>query len=373
MLIVVREISSRKELKIFIYLPQQIHRDHEEWIPPLYSDEWSYFNPRKNKSFSHCHTTMALAWKGNQAVGRIMGIINPHYNEIHQERNARFCYMECYPDIEIAEALLNYVSDWSQRMGMSRLVGPLGFSDKDPQGCMIEGHDELPAITTSCNFPWMKDFYEQLGLHKEVDLVSYKIPLPDKMPESFERVSKRVIESNDYAMHEFRKQKELRPWIIPVLELVNLTFTDIYGFVPLDSKEMEEIAARYIPILNPRFVKIITNQNNEVVAFIVSIPELSQGIKKAGGRLYPFGWYHILRESKHTRMLTLLLGAIKDSYRGKGLDTLLAIKLFQSARQAGIQYIDSHLILETNSKMRSECERVDGKVYKCYRIYFKTL
>lgn len=373
MAIQVRELKGKKDLKTFIFLPEKIHKDHEGWVHPLYMDEWAFFSPLKNKSFANCQTILALAWNGDKAVGRIMGIINPKYNEIHFERNARFFALECYHDIEIARALLGFISEWAREKGMARLVGPLGFSDKDPQGCKIEGFDYPSAITTPCNFPWMKDFYEELGFSKEVDLVSYKIIMPEKVPEYIERVSKRVVESNGYVMHEFKSRREMRPWIVPVFKLVNVTFTHIYGFIPLEEKEMQELADRYIPILDPRFVKVITKSDGELLAFAVSMPELSQGIKRARGRLFPFGWYHILRQSRRTRMLTLLLGAVKEEHRGKGLDSLMSLRLLESAIHAGMEYIDSHLILEHNTLMRAMCDRIDGKVYKRFRIFFKEL
>lgn len=373
MAIEVREIAGKKELKAFIYLPEKIHRNHKQWIPPLYMDEWTYFDPLKNKSFSNCMTVMALAWDGDKPVGRIMGIINPHYNEIHLERNARFCYLECYQDIEIARALVDFIGQWAREKGMLKLVGPLGFSDKDPQGCKIEGHDEPVAITTSVNFPWMKEFYEDLGFQKEVDLVSYRIDMPEKVPEYIERISKRVIDSNGYSLLEFTSRKQMRPWIVPVFRLVNETFVNIYGFIPLEEKEMQELADRYIPILDPRFVKVVTNQKGELISFVVSIPELSPGIKRARGRLFPFGWFFILRESRKAKMLTLLLGAIKEPYRGLGIDSLVSYRILESATKAGMEFIDSHLILENNKRMRAEVERIGGKMYKRFRIFYKEL
>jgi GNAT superfamily N-acetyltransferase len=373
MAIEVRELNGKKDLRTFIFLPEKIHKDHEGWVHPIYMDEWAFFNPLKNKSFTNCITILALAWDGDRPVGRIMGIINPQYNEIHHERNARFFALECYHDIEIARALLDFISEWAREKGMARLVGPLGFSDKDPQGCKIEGFDEPVAITTACNFPWMQGFYEELGFQKEVDLVSYKIPMPEKVPEYIERISKRVIDSNGYILHEFKSRKEMRPWIVPIFRLVNETFTHIYGFIPLEEKEMHELANRYIPILDPRFVKLVTNLENEPIGFVVSMPELSQGIKRARGRLLPLGWFHILRESRRTKMLTLLIGAVREPFRGKGLDTLMGLRLLESAFKAKMEFMDSHLILEHNTRMRAECERIQGKVFKKFRIFFRNL
>lgn len=302
-----------------------------------------------------------------------MGIISHKYNKLRGEKKARFFAIECYQNIEIARALTDFICSWARENGMEKLVGPLGFSDKDPQGIKVEGFDEPVAITTNCNFPWMKEYLEELGFEKEVDMVSYKIEIPEKIPEYIERISKRVIDSNGYVLHGFSSRKEMRPWIVPIFRLVNETFIPIYGFTPLEEKEMHELANRYIPILDPRYVKAVSTVQGELIAFAIGMPELSLGIKRARGRLFPFGWYHIIRQSRKTKMLTLLLGAIKEPYRGKGIDTLMGLRLLESAVKAGMKVIDSHLILETNTRMRAECERIEGVVYKRFRVFYKNL
>lgn len=371
--ILVKEVKGKKELKTFIYLPEKIHQNHSSWVHPFYADEWRFFNPKTNKSFSNCDTVLALAWKGNTPVGRIMGIINPQYNEMHAESNARFCFMECYEDVEVARLLMGFIENWAREKGMSRLVGPLGFSDKDPQGCMIEGFDEKVVIASNYNFPWMGGYFERLGFEKEVDSVSYKLPIPEKAPDFMERVYKRVIENQGFVLHEFTSRARLRPWIVPIFELINEAYINIYGFIPLEEREMHEFAERYLPVLDPRFIKVVADGQGNVIAFVISMPEISDGIRKARGRLFPFGWYYLLRESWRTRMLTMLLGAIKEEYRGKGLDSLMGMKILESAQRAGMEMMDSHLVLEMNKPMRAEYERMGGLIHKRYRVFGKNI
>ena len=369
----IKEVAGKKDLKTFIYLPEKIHKNHKNWINPLYMDEFVFFDRKKNKSFDYSDNILLLAWRGKQAVGRVMGIINPIYNETHHEKNARFCFLECYEDMDIARELLASLGEWAKARGMQKLIGPLGFSDKDPQGVLIEGFDERVLIATNYNFPWMKDFLEKLGFEKELDLVSYKVQIPEAMPEYLLRVYERAVKNGNLNVHEFITRKGLRSWIVPIFRLINETYSHIYGFIPLTEKEMNEFADRYLPVLNPRFIFVITNSNEEVVAFLISMPELSEGIRKARGRIFPFGWWHILLESKKTRLLTMLLGAIKPEYRGKGLDSILGIKLLEAAHRKGMEVMDSHLILESNTPMRNEYERIGGIIHKRYRIFFKKL
>ena len=332
-----------------------------------------FFNPAKNKSFKYSDVKLFLAVKDSTVVGRIMGVINRRYNEAKNEKHARFCFLECYEDEAVSQALLDAVERWARSEGMLKLVGPLGFSDKDPQGFLVEGFDEPQVIATTCNFPYMPDLVENYGFEKEVDLVVYHLGIPEEVPDVYKRVTGWVLNREHLHIREFKKRKELKAVIRPVLQLMNETFTDIYGFDPLTPKEMDEFAGRYIPLLDPKFVKVIENENSEVVAFIIGMPDLSKGIQKAKGHIFPFGIFHILRAGKKTDQLNLLLGAIRKDYRGKGLDAVMGGKMIESAHDAGLKHIDSHLELETNVKVRAEMEKMGGQVYKKYRIYQKSI
>lgn len=370
--IIVKPVSGKRELRQFIYLPARIHTHHETWLPPIYMDEWEFFNPKKNKSFSYCDTILLLAWKKGKVVGRIMGIINRRYNKLHNERHGRFIFMECYEDREVFHALIHAVEEWAREHGMTKLVGPLGFSDKDPQGFQIEGFDYQTILATVGNYPYMVDFLEQEGYTKKVDLKDYLIEVPETLPEVYERAYRMLSSRNDMKIVEFGSRKELKPFIIPVLQLMNDTYSVIYGFVPLTEKEMVELAKRYLPVLNPHFVKVVTNEGS-VIGFVVGMSDLSEGLKKSGGHLFPFGLVHILRSLKKTTHLTLLLGAIHPEFRNKGIDVLMGIRLIETASKRNIKTIESHLILEHNKRMNGEVERVGGKVIKKFRIFQKDL
>jgi hypothetical protein len=373
MSIEIREVKSKSDLKTFIYLPYKIHKDHKNWIPPLFIDEWDFYNPVKNSAYRHCDTVMYLAFRDNKPTGRIMGIINHKYNKTHNENNGRFFNLECWNDIETASALTGAVEVWLRQKGMERIVGPLGFSDKDPQGFMIEGFDMPMIIATNCNLPYMPDLIEKCGYSKEVDLYDYKIDVPDKIPEIYENIYQRSQLNGGFAIKEFFSKKQLREYIKPVFRLINETYAEIYGFAEIEEDEMDYMANRYMFILNPKFVKVVLDKQGEMAAFIIGIPEVAEGIRKAKGRILPFGFIKILMESKRSKMLTLLLGAIKEEYRNSGLDALLAIKMLETAQKEKMQTIDSHLVLETNIKMRREYEKIGGVVYKRYRIYQKML
>jgi hypothetical protein len=197
--------------------------------------------------------------------------------------------------------------------------------------------------------------------------------IPETLSPVYQKVYNRVTAHADLRVIEFKSKRKLKPYIIPVFRLVNETYASIFGFVPMTEEEMKKFAGQYLPVLDPEFVKVIINSKNELIAFIVSMPDMSPGIQKAKGRLFPFGFIHILRAMRKTKQLNLLLGAVRADYRGKGINVLMGKHLFESARKRKLTTIDSHLILESNLKMRGECEKLGGVVRKRYRVYQKLL
>ena len=370
----IRGVKNRKDLKTFICLPEKIHANRKNWVHPIYMDEWNYFNPHKNKAFTYCDTILLLAFREGKPVGRIMGIINSRYNEQRKEKTARFACLETWEDRDVVHALLNQVEEWARQRGMTRIIGPYGFSDQDPEGFIIEGFENRATIATYYNFEWMPSLVEKEGYTKDVDYFVYKLEVPEEFPEFYKKIYERIKRRGKFEIMEFRKKKELKPWIIPVLNLMNECYTgsNIYGYTPLDEKEMNDLAKKYMPVLNPRFVKAVKKEN-EVVAFVVGIPDMTEGIQKARGRLLPFGFLKILRAAKKTKQLDLLLGAVKEKYRGLGLDVLMGVRMILSAHEAGLEFMDTHHELESNVKVRAEMEKMGGRLYKRFRVYQKKL
>ncbi|MBN1388198.1 MAG: hypothetical protein JW965_07110 [Bacteroidales bacterium] len=368
----IREVKNRKELKKYIFLPGKLHQNHSNWVPPIYSQEWKYFNSRKNRAFSYSDCIIALAYLNNSVVGRIMGIINKRGNEIANERNARFGYLECPDNQEIAHALLSYIEKWAKEKGMNKIVGPMGFSNQDPQGFMIQGFEHKPTISTNFNFDYMNRLLASEHYSKEADYVVYKIDVPEKMPEFYQKIYSRIISRGNYEVAEFNKRKQLKPFIIPILELMNECFIDLYGYQPLDYVDMKNMGKRFVRFLDPRFVKVV-KKDDQLIGFNIAMPNLSEGLRKAKGRLFPVGLFHIMNEAKRSRQLDTLLGGIKEEYRGRGIDVMMGYKTILEAQKAGFEFADSHLESEDNTKVRAEMERLGGEIYKRYRIYSKDL
>jgi GNAT superfamily N-acetyltransferase len=369
----IREVHTKQQLREYIHFPEKLYKGDGHWVPPIFADELAFHDPAKNAALQYSATVRLMAYHNGAAVGRIMGIINRKYNEQVGEETARFFNLDCIDDQEVAHRLIGQIESWAKSKGIHKVIGPYGFSDKDPQGLQVEGFDQLPVIATPTNPFYLKALVENEGYSKELDCVSYSMPIPKTAPDLLKRISDRVLSNKKVRLIEFTSKGKLKLYIIPVFRLVNECYAPLFGFVPMSEEEMKKFAAQYLPILDPAFVKVIVDQADEVIAFVVSMPDMSKGIQKAKGRLFPFGFIHILNSAKNTKQLDLLLGAVKPNYRGKGLTAVLGQSLMQTATQRGLETMDSHLILETNKLMRAECENVGGKIYKRYRVYKKLL
>lgn len=370
---ILKVVDSKSLLKEFIFLPEKIYKGNARWVPPMYVDEWNFHNPKENKALAYSDVIRLIAYINDKPVGRIMGIINKKYNADHGESTVRFFALDCINDQHVAKTLLDAIERWGKEKGMTKIIGPYGFSDKDPQGLQVEGLELLPVLATPTNPVYLQTLVEHQGYTKELDCVSYQIAVPETLSTAHQKVYDRIAANQHVKLIEFTSKKQLKPYIVPVFRLVNETYAPIFGFVPMTEEEMKKFAAQYLPVLDPEFVKIVVNTDGEMVAFVVAMPEMSAGIQKAKGRLFPFGFIHILNAMRKTKQLNLLLGAIKKEYRGKGINVLMGKAVMASAYNRGMRILDSHLILETNTTMRAECEKIGGVLRKRYRVYGKSL
>ncbi|HSW67728.1 MAG TPA: hypothetical protein VLH16_04040 [Bacteroidales bacterium] len=373
MTLIIREVKTPGDFRDFIFLPAKIHKHHNEWIPPVWMDEKAFFDPLRNKSFTHCDTLMLIALRNGQVVGRIMGIIHHTYNQIRNIQDGRFGFLECYNDAEAAHILLKTIEEWALSKGMKRLVGPYGFSDKDPQGFLVEGFGHRAMIASNCNFPYMIDLVTDAGYSKEIDCIAFKLPISTEIPELHRQIYERAARNTKTRVVGFSSRKEIKKWIRPVLELMNECYTELYGFVPLNDAEMTEFAERYLPILDPRFLKIVLNSNEQLLSFVVALPNFSKGLQRSKGFLFPFGFFCILWEMKRTRQLDLMLGGVKPAHQGTGLEVLMGLHLVEEARKVGLTEMEVHLILETNHKMLGEMHKLNATPHKRFRVFCKPL
>jgi hypothetical protein len=368
----IQEVKSKRQLYRFIHFPAKLHKNHKNWVTPIYSDEWDYFNPKKNRAHAYCDTVLALSYLNGKLCGRIMGIVNHRYNNQRGKLTGRFSMLECVDNQLIANSLLSYIEQWSRQQGMNKLIGPYGMCYLDPEGFLTEGFEYPPTISTNYNFEYMIPLMENNGYSPETNYVVYKLDLPNHIPEVYYRIRERVFRNGFFQLLHFSSRKELLKNSRNIISLMNECFGDIYGYSLFDELEMNDIADKYMSFLDPRFVMAV-NKDDEMIGFIVAMPNLSDGLRKAKGYLFPFGFFQILKALRNSKQIDLLLGGVKKKYQGTGVDVILGMGMVENATKTGFILMDSHSELESNTKMRAEMERMGGVVYKKYRVYQKNL
>ncbi|HQG76325.1 MAG: hypothetical protein GT598_10500 [Bacteroidales bacterium] len=369
--IIVREVLSRSELKKFISLPHKIHKTEKNWLPTMYTDDRKLFSKSRNRYFRHYHSILLLAYRDRIPAGRVVALVRKD-PDAETDRSCRFCYMDAYDDPQVVHALVERIEIWAREKGADRIIGPLGFSIKDPHGFQVEGFGYPPIIATANNSPWMPRLIENEGFEKDIDLVNYVIDIPEEYPPFYRKAFERILGNRKIRIVEFRNRKDIKPYIIQGLELMNETYSEHYGYISMTDEDKQEFAREYLPVLDPEFIKIV-EYDGEIVSFIIGLPDFNQGIIASKGRLLPLGFIRILRSFKRSKKLIFVLGGIKKSFRGMGLDILMAVRMFESGLKHKMEFIDSHLIVESNQKMRAEFEIFNGKLIKRFRIYKKTI
>jgi GNAT superfamily N-acetyltransferase len=371
--VTIREVKTARERRDFIKLSYRLHEGHELWVPPLLLYEKRFIHPKKNPHMAYSKTALFLAKKNGTAAGKIMVLINRKLIDRSKDEHARFCNFDAVDDPEVAHALLSAAEEWARKNGMKRLVGPLGFSNQDAQGFIIDGFEERPSIWTIYNFEYIPKMLESEGYTKEVDYVTLKFPIPATLPDLYIKIAERVGSRLAVKLIEFNSKRGLRPYLPRIFRFMNETYIDIYGFIPLSEDAIRRASRNYREIVGPELFKIVVNSDGEIVAFALGIKDITEGFKRAKGRLLPFGYFKIKSTQKKSKRLDLLLGAVREDYRNKGLNTMLAIAMIKSAKKLGLEYADTHHELETNTLVQAEMKRLGGVIYKRHRVFQKTL
>lgn len=371
--LIIKEVQSKKELNDFVNLPYKLYKTEKNWVPPMRVDEISALIPEKNPAFETCNAKFWVAYRGKECVGRIGAMIIPLWIEKTGETLGRFTRPEFINDIAVAKALFSTVEEWLRSQGMPGMLGPLGFSNLDHQGLLIEGQDWLPSIASDYHLPYYQNIYQQLGFEKEIDWLEFRITFPAELPEKAFKVADMIKTRYGLRSMSFSSRKELEPYKEEVFKLFNKAFSELFGTYPLPEKLTRFYINKYFPILNPRYVKIVLDSNNEMVGFIIGLPSLSKAMKKANGKLLPFGWWHLLRAINHPKEMDLLLTGVKPELQKLGVVSLLMNELWIAANSDGVKYVESTGMLENNNvalQMWKMFDHIQHKRKRCFRKMF---
>jgi len=373
----IREVKSRSELKQFIQFYYDLYRGCDCAVPFLYFDEMATLRSDKNPSFECCEAQYFLAYKDGKIVGRVAAIINRRANERWNCHQVRFGWFDFIDDLEVSTALLKAVEDWGRERGMVEMAGPLGFIDTDREGMLVEGFDQLASMYVNYNYPYYPRHIEQMsGFKKDNDYVECKVKVPEIVPEKFVKVTDMVRRRYGLKVHKFTRHELIEEgYGRKVFDLLNATYADLYGFSQLSDRQIDKLVNDYIKIADLNLVTAIMDAE-KMVGFGITFPSFSRALQKTrDGRLFPFGWWHVLKILKwhNTPIVDLLLIGVLPEYRAKGANALIFNDLIPYFQQYNFEYAETGPMMETNEGVLSQWQYLEATVHRRHRCYRKLL
>ncbi len=370
----IKQIKSSRQLKEFIKFPFKLYKDNPCWIPPLLSDDYKTLKIDRNPAFEYCEAKYFMAYKDGKPAGRIAGIINKKYIQKWKNKYARFGWVDFIDDDEVSSALFNAVESWAREKGLNGVHGPLGFCDLDSEGMLIEGFEEMGMFITIYNYPYYPEHLERLGYCKDVDWLEYELRTPREIPARLQKLNNLVMKRLKLRILTAKKSKELLPYAEEIFEILNVAYRDLYGVVELTPRQIQYYIKQYFTFIDPDYVKLVFDENDKMAAFGIAIPSLAAASKKAGGKLFPFGFIHYLKAiKKKNDCLELLLVAVRPDLQGKGIMSLILADIAKTAIEKGVEYAETGPELENNKDVQGLWRFFESRQHKRRRCYFKKL
>ena len=374
MAVEVKQVKTKKDLSKFIWFGIDLYKNCKFAAPPLYMDDKKNLTKGKNPALDFCDAVYFLAYKGNEVVGRIAVIINPVANGTWNLHQARFGWVDFIDDMEVSKALFDTACEWARNSGMRAIHGPLGFTDFDHEGTLIRGFDQRGTLGAIYNYEYYPKHIEAYGFSKDIDWYEYKVPVPEVFPERFFRIAEIVQKKHKLRVVKCKSRKELvRKYASKMFDLLNECYQDLYGFSKLNEKQKLFYINLYFGIARLDTIAIIVNEQDDVMAVGISLPNVTDALQKAKGKLFPFGWYYLLKALRKSDAIDLYLMGVHPSLQGKGVNSIIFAELMPVYAKNGYKYAESNPELENNTKMSSQWSEFEHECHKTRRVYIKNL
>jgi len=373
MSIKLKEVTSNRDLRTFINFPLWLYQDHPYYVPTLFSDEYNTLHWDRNPAFEYAEARYWLAYENNRLLGRVAGIINHKHIEKWDEPFLRFGWLDFVDDKRVSLALLDILEDWAREQDLKAIHGPLGFTNLDREGLLIEGFNELATLATLYNFPYYPEHLTQLGYKKDIDWIEYELTVPKQLDEKIVQAEKLVLKRNYLHKLNVRRKRDLLAYAPQLFQLINQEYSQIYGSIPLSQREIEHYTKAYFGFVHPDFVPIILDEDDKMVAFGVVIPSLSKALQRSRGKLFPLGWFYLLRALRKNDRADLYLIAVKKKYQGLGVNLVLMNHVCQVLNDRGIRKAETNPELETNLDVQSQWKFIEKRQHKRRRCFIKHL
>ncbi len=371
MTIHLKEVSDDRELRNFIRFPIKLYKDNPFYVPALFKDEYQTLNPQNNPSFEHCKARYWLAVSGDQVVGRIAGILNQKHIQKWNEHYMRFGWFDFVDDLEVSGALLSVVKSWAKEHQLTALHGPLGFTDLDREGMLIEGFNEIGTLATLYNYPYYPEHMTHHGYSKDTDWVEYELQVPVSLDPKITKATDLILSRNHLELLATKSKGDLLARAPDIFELINTEYSHLYGAVPLSEREIQHYINAYFNFVHPDFVPLIVDEKENLVAFGAAIPSLSTALQKSSGKLFPLGWLRLLHAMDKNIRADLYLVAVKKQYQGLGVNLVLMDRLCRVFNERGIKVVESNPELEANIDVQSLWKILEKRQHKRRRCFIK--
>lgn len=376
----IKRVETKKDLKDFIEFHYDLYEGNQYDAPNLYSDELKTLSRDKNAAFDFCEAEYFLALKEGKVVGRVAAIINNKANEKWDKKDVRFGWIDFIDDIEVSKALLKAVEDYGKEKGMTSIVGPLGFTDMDPEGMLTWGFDQLGTMATIYNYDYYPKHMERLGgWEKDNDYVEYRLDVPETAPEKYTKIAEMVEKRYNLHARKLTKKEIFEGgYGKKLFDLINVTYSHLYGFSELSERQIDQYVKMYFPLADLDLITVVEdgNKDNQLVGLAITIPSLTRALQKCHrGRFFPFGWWHLLRAIKFhkTEVVDLLLIGVLPEYRSKGANSLVFADLIPRYVKYGFKWGETHVEMETNESVQSQWGPLDPTMHKKRRCYRKAI
>lgn len=376
MAVTIKKVESRRDRRAFVKFPLQLYKGCPYYVPSLFVDEMSTLNPKLNPSADFCDSELYLAYKDGKIAGRVAAIINRIANRDWHHAEIRYGWFDFIDDREVSAALLDAVIAFGKAHGMTRISGPLGFTDQDPEGMVVEGFDQMATFALKYNYPYYREHMEALGYEKVIDWLEYRIYIPEQLPERIGRIAAVVEEKYGAHVRKLNKKILKEEHIIEkVFDLINRTYKDLYDYTVLPQKSIDSLAKTYLAILDLDFISAIFDRDENLIAVGITMASIVRAMQKSRGRLFPFGWFHLLKSMKwkHEEAVELLLIAIEPEWANRGLLALIFKDLIPFYAKGGFRYGESNGELETNTSVQGAWNMFEREVVKRRRVYGKPI
>ena len=376
MSVLIKTVTTRKELKTFVRFANKLYKGNKYYVPSMPFDDLNTLDKEKNGAFDFCEAEYYLAYKNGVLVGRVAAIVNHKANESWKVKQVRFGWFDFIDDMEVSAALLDAVIAFGKERGMTQIVGPLGFTDFDPEGMLVEGFDRLSTMALIYNHPYYPEHMKKLGYYKETGWLEYRITIPTEVPERHRRLAELVKERNNLTLRKLtRRQIRKENYGVKLFNLINDTYCKLYGYSLLSERQIEQYVDLYLSLVDPSMLNFVEDENGDLIAAAITIPSLAEALQKCNGEIFPFGWWYLLKNMfiKKPDTLDLLLIGVRPDYQNKGVPTLVICDLIETFNKLGFRYAESNANLETNAKVQAMWTPFERELHKRRWVFGKEI